>query len=195
MTQRLICEVKTYSTGYPWLSVYTPADPANENFELRVTTNDYSLAGPYTVNLVVGFSRADLTMTFTQTFSVKLLHPCKTTVITTSQNIASITHQFGDPVTITSFTAYSDSVATQYGVSSLCALVYSLTVASDATSFGVTVNSSSLKISTLPTDHLKINQNTNLTLHANSSTAQQDTASQTVTFNVSVTDPCPNTVI
>ena len=92
MTQRLICEVKTYSTGYSWLSVYTPADPANDNFELRVTTNDYNLATTYTVNLVVGFSRADLTMTHTQTFSVKLLHPCKTTVITTNQTISSKTH-------------------------------------------------------------------------------------------------------
>ncbi len=80
----MICEVKTYTTGYPWLSVYKPADPANENFELRVSTNDYNLAGTHPVNLVVGFSRSDLTMTLTQTFSVILHHPCKKTVITTS---------------------------------------------------------------------------------------------------------------
>jgi hypothetical protein len=80
----MICEVKTYSTGYSWLSVYQPTDPANENFELRVTTNDYNLATTHTVNLVVGFSRTDLTMTFTQTFDITLHHPCKTTVITTN---------------------------------------------------------------------------------------------------------------
>ena len=27
--ERMICEVKTYSTGYSLLSVYEPADPAN----------------------------------------------------------------------------------------------------------------------------------------------------------------------
>ena len=168
----MICEVKTYSTGYSWLSVYQPADPANENFELRVTTNNPSHYGAHTVNLVVGFLRTDLTMTFTQTFSVILYHPCKTTVITTSQTIANVIHQFGDPTSVTSFTAFSDSTASEYNVLSLCSIVYSLSNASDASTFGVTVNSSTLQISTLPTNHLLIGQNINLTLHANSSTAQ-----------------------
>jgi hypothetical protein len=92
----MICEVKTYSTGYSWLSVYQPADPANENFELRVTTNDYNVAGTHTVNLVVGFSRTDLTITWTQTFSVTLIHPCKTTVVTSNQTIPLLQYYFGD---------------------------------------------------------------------------------------------------
>jgi hypothetical protein len=85
--QKMICGVKTYSTGYTWLSVYEPADPENENFELRVTTNAYNLAGIRNVNLIVGFLRTDLTMTFTQTFSVYLHHPCKMTIVTSDQTI------------------------------------------------------------------------------------------------------------
>jgi hypothetical protein len=118
--QRLICEVKTYSTGYSWLSVYTPADPANENFELRVTTNDRFLAGTYTVNLVVGFSRADLTMTFTQTFSVTLIHPCKTTIVTSNQTIPLLQYTLGDISTQYEFLSFVNTVATDYGDLNAC---------------------------------------------------------------------------
>lgn len=56
----MLCEVKTYTTDQPWLTVLTPANPATQQFQLQVTTNDYTLANTYSVNLTVGFSRADL---------------------------------------------------------------------------------------------------------------------------------------
>jgi PKD repeat protein len=49
-----------------------------------VTTNDYTLAGTHTVNLIVGFENIDFKMTLTETFTVVLLHPCKKTAIFTA---------------------------------------------------------------------------------------------------------------
>ena len=80
----MFCGVKSYSTGLTWLSVLTPTNPLIENFELQVTTNDYALANTYTVSIVVTFANATYPSTITQNLSVTLLHPCKTTVITTS---------------------------------------------------------------------------------------------------------------
>jgi hypothetical protein len=93
----MVCEVKTYSTGLPWLSVYQPADPLTQNFELRVTTNDYTLAGTHAVSLVVGFARSDLTMTLTQTFNVILISPCAETIVTSAEVIPVLEYYFGDP--------------------------------------------------------------------------------------------------
>lgn len=80
----MICGVKTYSTGLPWLSVLTPADPATQNFELQVYTNDPLLTGTYTVSLVINFADTKLLQTLTQTLEVTLLHPCIVTSITTA---------------------------------------------------------------------------------------------------------------
>jgi hypothetical protein len=117
-----------------------------------VTTNDYNLAGPHTVNMVVGFSRADLTMTKTEIFTVTLLHPCKKTLLTTTQTIAAMNYIFGDPAMVTGFTAFNDSVALQYGVPTLCALSYSLSPSADATKYAVTVDTPTLKIQVVTAD-------------------------------------------
>jgi hypothetical protein len=113
-TNAMICEIKTYSTNYSWLSVLPPADPLTTNFQLRVTTNDYNLAGSYTdVVITIGFARADLAhISLTQTLTVNLIHPCKLTTITTSQTITDIVHMFGDPLFSKTFLPYADSVAT-----------------------------------------------------------------------------------
>jgi hypothetical protein len=102
---------------------------------------------------------------------------------------------FGDPVMTFTFLPYSDTVASQYGVPSLCALVYTLTLALDATNFGVTVDTPSLTLSALPVNYLLIGSQKTLSLKADSSTLQQTAASQTVSFKIIVTDPCPSTVI
>ena len=78
------CGIKSYSTGLTWLTVLAPSDPLTQNFMLQVTTNDYHLATTYSVNLVVTFANSAFPSTITQNLSVTLLHPCKTTVITTS---------------------------------------------------------------------------------------------------------------
>ena len=32
--EAMICEIKTYSTGYSWLTVLAPADPLTQQFQL-----------------------------------------------------------------------------------------------------------------------------------------------------------------
>ena len=110
----MYCGVKSYSTGLTWLSVLTPTNPLIENFELQVTTNDYALANTYTVSIVVTFSNTNLPSTITQTLSVTLLHPCKTTVITTSQTISALFYVFGDLATNQPFVIFSDTVSNEY---------------------------------------------------------------------------------
>ena len=80
----LFCGVKSYSTGLTWLTVLTPADPLTQNFKLQVTTNNYALANTHSVSIVVSFANTNYPSTIAQTLAVTLLHPCKTTVITTS---------------------------------------------------------------------------------------------------------------
>ena len=96
----LLCGIKTYSTGLSWLTVLAPADPLTQNFQLRITTNDYTLAGTYSVSIVVAFTNAVYyPATLTQTLSVTLLHPCKTTSISSLQTISNIVYVFGAAAT------------------------------------------------------------------------------------------------
>jgi len=61
----LICGAKKYSTGKTWLTVTTPADPVTQQFKLVISTNDYSIASTYTINLVVSFVNDKWTGTLT----------------------------------------------------------------------------------------------------------------------------------
>ena len=70
-----------------------------------------------------------------------------------------------------------------------------MSLAADATTYGVTVDSATLKISVYTKATALVGTSKTLTLSANSSTAQQDTASSTVTFTVYVLDPCPYATI
>ena len=109
----MLCGIKTYSTGLSWLTVLAPADPLTQNFQLRVTTNDYTLAGTYSVSIVVAFTNAVYyPATLTQTLSVTLLHPCKTTTISTTQTIPGLVHVYGQAAYQYLFTQFTDSVAT-----------------------------------------------------------------------------------
>jgi hypothetical protein len=145
----MLCGEKFYSTGLLWLTVLSPADPLSQNFELQVTTNDYLLAGVYSINLVIGFIDPTFTAVLTQVISVTLLHPCKLTLITTTQTIADIVYTIGDPTTLTPFTAFSDTVSSEYSEPGLCGLVYSLSPASDATKFGVSIVAMNISVSTI----------------------------------------------
>lgn len=135
----MFCGVKAYATGFAWLSVLTPADPATQSFSLRVATNDYLLAGPYTVNLVVSFANVLYLGTLTQTITVNLLHPCKITLITTSQVINDIVFPFGGATVLTPYTNFADTVSAEYGIPTLCGLIYSLSLPADATTYGTTI--------------------------------------------------------
>ena len=135
----MVCGIKTYSTGLAWLTVLAPADPLTQNFQLQVTTNDYTLAGTYSVSIVVAFANSNYTSTLTQTLSVTLLHPCKTTTISTTQTIPSLSYLFGATATQQQFFEFTDSVSTQYSVPGLCALSYLIALSADAISFGVSI--------------------------------------------------------
>ena len=88
----------------------------NDNFELRVNTSDPNLYGLKTVNLVVGFDRAGLTQTITETFSLTLIDPCRETFYSTTQTIADINYRFGDLSLDSPFSLFNNgSVEAQYG--------------------------------------------------------------------------------
>ena len=108
----LQCGIKIYSTGLSWLTVLAHADLLTQNFQLRVTTNDYNLAGTYSVSLAVAFANAAFPATLTQTVSVTLLHPCKTTTISTTQTISDKVYVFGAAAIQQLFTQFSDTVST-----------------------------------------------------------------------------------
>ena len=103
--------LKVYSTGLPWLTVLTPVDPLTENFQLQVTTNDYTLAGTYSVSILVAFANTAYPATLTQILSVTLLHPCKTTMISTTQTISNMVYVFGAAAIQQLFSQFSDTVS------------------------------------------------------------------------------------
>ena len=139
----MLCGVKSYtpSPALAWLSVLTPADPLTQNFEIQVSTNDYNLAGSYTVDLVVAFVDATFTATYTQTgIVINLLHPCKVTTISVVNPIVTLNHPFATSgPTLIDFTNFADTVSSAYGNSALCGLTYALSAAADATNYEVTI--------------------------------------------------------
>jgi len=135
----VLCGVKSYSTGKTWLSISTPADPATQQFQLKISTNDYTLATTHTISLVISFTNTIWPGTLTEQLTLILLHPCKKTIITTSQTIGPINFDFGGSAVLTSFNNFSDSVATSYNIAGLCGLTYSLSLADDATTYGVSI--------------------------------------------------------
>ena len=137
---------------------------------MQVTTNDYNLAGIQTLEIIIGFQRPDLTQTLTEVIQVVLLHPCKLTQITLTQSVSDTSILFGDPAVIAPF-AFTDSVATQYGVPGLCALSLTLSPSADAATFGVTLDSVGLTITVYPPNKLLIGQSATFTLIADSTTA------------------------
>lgn len=116
-------------------------------------------------------------VSITETINVTLLHPCKTTIITTSQTINNITYTLDDPASVLTFLPFNDSVSTQYSVNNLCGLVYSLSLAATATTYGATVNSAANSISVQATNYLLIGTSAQLVLSAAASTSVQDIAS------------------
>jgi len=86
----MYCGIKTYATGLPWLKVVAPDDPLTQKFQLQVTTNDYNLAGTYSVNIVVAFANKSYPSILTQTISITLLHPCNLTTITKTQTMSKM---------------------------------------------------------------------------------------------------------
>lgn len=140
----LVCGVNTFVTNFTWATVLVPANPATQSYELSVNTNDVLLAGSHVVVITIGYTDPLYTQTSTVSISVTINHPCILTVISSSQTISDIYYLLGDPKLNIPFVLFSDSVSAEYGNPTLCALTYQLSLASDATNFGASVNSSTL---------------------------------------------------
>jgi hypothetical protein len=135
----MFCGTKTFTSNLAWVSVLVPADPSTTQLQLQVATNDYLLTGAQTLSLVVGFANALYTNTLTETITINMISPCTQTTISASA-ISDISFSFGTTTAlVTPYTDFTDSVSTQYGVTNLCALVYSLSLAADATTYGVSL--------------------------------------------------------
>lgn len=118
-----------------------------------MNTNDVTQVGAHSLVLTIGFLNPLYTQTIQQTILVTVLHPCKKTLITTTQTLPNLTYKFSEPALLSPFSAFVDSVATDYATSALCNLVYSINLAADATTFGVTIKTSpSLQIEVLALD-------------------------------------------
>jgi hypothetical protein len=115
----IICGVKSYSTGFSWLKIITPADPLSQTFELQVNTDNYNLADTLKVDLLISFTNANYASTLTQTLYVKLLHPCTSTVINPAV-IPTLTFTIGDAKKIIEFMQMTDSIASQYNIPKFC---------------------------------------------------------------------------
>ena len=68
-----------------------------------------------------------------------MLHPCKTTLISSTQTLPNLIYSFGSPALLSPFSAFADSVASDYATPGLCSLTYSIGPAANAVAFGVTV--------------------------------------------------------
>lgn len=154
----MACGQKTYSTNKSWLSVIAPSDPLTQSFQLQANTNDVTQVGNISVVLTIGFLNPLYKQTIQQTITVTVLHPCKKTLIASTQSLSNLTYTIGDPALLNPFTAFTNTVASEYATPSLCNLVYSLSPADDATDFGVTIlTSPSLQIRVLVLDKNLVN--------------------------------------
>lgn len=130
--------------------------------------------------------------TRTDNIVVTFLHACKITVISSAQPAIAITYSLCQTALLSPFVAFSDSVSVAYSQPTLCGLVYSFTVPTDATPFGVTI--SGLNISTYLTDVAKIGLTVNLLLQA-TATPVQTAASPIIPVSVTIAHPCPASTI
>lgn len=121
-----------------------------------------------------------------------MLHPCKQTIITSTQTISDIVYIETNVASTGTFVAFQDSVATAYSLPALCALTYSIGDATDATTYGVT--KSGFTISVLTSNVSLIGTSKGLWVSA-TATPAQDTPSQTVPFNVIIQSPCPTSTL
>ena len=114
------------------------------------------------------------------------------TVISSSQTIDDIHYFLGDNTKNVVYTAFTDTVGTEYGDLSLCAIEYTLEPSDDATNFGVWLEP--LQIHVYSIEPTLIGKSVSLTFQTKA-LVQTTYASSTVTFTVHIEDPCPFTFI
>jgi hypothetical protein len=77
-------------------------------------TNDLSYVGTHELVLTIGFQNPLFKQTLQQTLTVSVLHPCKKTIITSQQVILEKAYTFGSQALLSPFSAFEDSVASDY---------------------------------------------------------------------------------
>ena len=98
------------------------------------------------------------------------MHPCKITSITVPTPVSSpIVHPyFTAGMTTITIPDFADSVATAYGIPTLCALVYTISMAADATAYDIAVVAGAPNTITINTQNIALKGTTvTLTLSAN----------------------------
>lgn len=121
-----------------------------------------------------------------------LLHPCKKTLLTTTQTIADISYTYPVSPLVKPFSAFADSVGVAYSNPTLCGLTYSLSDPTDASNFGVSLNGFNIEVSSV--DITRIGQQITLQLRVDA-VPQQDTPSDVVNFNVIMVSPCNDAIL
>jgi len=93
----------------------------------------------------VAFQNSAYTNELTETIQVTLYHPCKKTLLTSSQTISDATYIYNATKEI-AFAAFSDSVSAAYSNSSLCGVTYVLSP-TDLHNLTMSIDNTTLKIS------------------------------------------------
>ena len=97
---------------------------------------------------------------------------------------------------LTPFTAFADTASTEYGVTDLCGLAYTLELAADATAYGTSIIAGAPpNIQVLTNDPLLKGTSVPLTISAVATLFPQDTPSQTMSFTVTIEDTCTTAVM
>ena len=107
----LLCGVKTYTTNQTWATVVAPANPLTQPFQLQINTNQF-VSASVSLTITIKFANTAYTSTITKSVIATFVHPCKQTVITTSQTIPTLTLTFGDTPVTHAFSSFANSVAT-----------------------------------------------------------------------------------
>lgn len=150
------------------------------------------LAGSQTITFHVSFVNTLYTGVLNQPVTITLLHPCKLTVISSTQTIADITYGVSTAAILTPFTAFSDTVSVAYSIPTLCALVYSIKDATIAAADGTTISGMNIREFTNNMALVGTTQAFHLVANA---TPQQDAAFIGVPFNVIFAHPCATSTL
>ena len=106
-----------------------------------------------------------------------------------------MTYRFGDPPLVASFNVFSDSVSVSYGITDLCEIRYDIEPIASQALLGVSIDQMLRSFTVHVTDRTRISQTFSLSLIAFSERAPAPNQSTIVSFNLSVTDPCPFTTV
>jgi hypothetical protein len=180
-----LCGAYTFALSgtYPYLTINSSTGL------LTLSSNSLADVGPHTVTLLVTLTSYPTITAASVTFTVTLNDPCPTTSISMTAP-AAMTNGVTLPAASLTPTAPTNTVATQAAVTTFCgAYTYSLS----GTYPYLTINSSTGLLTLSDTNMANIGTHTVTLLVGLASYTSVPQAS--VTFTVTLTDPCTTTVL